>query len=296
MSAGISKYGWTGIDWSFGDGSELRDSFYVADASECENVLKRIFGDTPSSGDVYIPLKHPRFPKFGAVNCQVTPIHEKSVQGNDDGQGDWQTSIGQQPKIVGGLKFTITFAPLTQSGNYTNVTEQTADFSAQVMSIISNAQAQKDDTCLKWSDGKVCTNLRGIIKVVPKLEFMQKRIFCTSMPNDTKLGLIGAVNSCPFKMLDETSTTQKEWPAGTVLLSSMPVLRRMRYDGSLMWDTAYKFSAITLKDKIENDNIDYVTWQRLFHVDDSRWDTVTWPDGSKLYPEKDLNQLFNPNV
>ena len=291
MSGQISKYGWTGLDWSFGDNNELHDTFYVADNTEAEAVLAKIFGDKPGAGNVYQPLQHYRFSSYCAYSCEITPIHEKSVQATDDGQGNWSDAISYGPNIVGGLKFHITFIPLISSGNYTNVAEQSADFSAQIMSVISNAAAQKDDTCLHWSDGSSCTNLRGIMKVVPKLEFMQKRCFCASMPSDTQLGLIGNVNSVPFTMLDQDSTSQITWDPGTVLLAAIPTLRRVRYDGTLMWDITMKFSAITLKDKIEDGSISNVTWQRLYHVGKSYWDKVTWPDGSPIYPSNDLNQL-----
>ena len=75
------------------------------------------------------------------------------------------------------------------------------------------------------------------------------------------------------------------------MLASIPTVRKVRYDGTLMWDIAYKFSAITLVDKIEDGSIANVTWQRLYHVDKSCWDQVTWADGSPLYPSNDLNQL-----
>ena len=293
MSNPLSKYGWMGLDWQFGENNELRDKFYVADATKAEDVLKLLFGagEGDTGGD-YQPLQHPRFKSFYAMECNVLPVHDKGVQANDDGQGNWEDSIIQPSSIKGGLVFHITYRPMITSGYYTHVTEQAMDYSAQIMSVISNAPAQQQDKCLKWSDGSPCTNLRGIMKVVPKVDFMQKRIFLSKVPTSLQQSFIGSVNNSPFTMLDESiDGSQIVWPTGTVLLSAMPTVRRFRFDGQPIWDVTMKFSAITLKDKIEDESIDNVTWQRLYHVDKSYWDTVTWADGSPLYPTNNLNSL-----
>jgi len=300
MSGQISKYGWTGIDWSFAnENNELHDTFYVADSTQVKSVLNILFGNSDGGPRVPIlPLEHPVFKGFYVHDVNVLPVHEKAVQCNDNGQGDWFNSLNNPATIQGGLKYHCIFRPLCTSGNYTNVSEQQLDYSSQIMSVISNAPSQDQNNCLVWkpippaTQGSPCTNLRGIMKVVPKVDFFLKRLFLSHIPN--LQDFIGCVNDADWTMMDQDAGSQISWPKHTVLFTGMPVVRRFRFDNTPTFDVTLKFSAMTLKDKLEDGTVDYVTWQRLYHVDLACWHEVLRKDGGdNLYPATDFTALQN---
>lgn len=301
--AAISKYGWVDIDWTFSNDEKIVNSkFYLADDALLEDVLANCLGN-PNPTNFYKPMVHPRWPGLGCMSCNVVPIANKGVQANDDGVSSWSGSINMKENIRGGCKILCCFKPLWtsprgspgSSGSWGNVVGQGQENTTQVMSVISNQPAAPTPESMKWSDGRQCSNIRGVVKVVPKTEFWQKQVLFAQTPSDLKTSLVGCVNSIDFLCLDADQTSLKIWPAGTVLVQAMTTDTHRRYDDQATFDILMRFSAITLKDKLEDGSIGYVGWQRLYDVNNPAgacWNTVkVGVNNDSLYPTADLNTL-----
>ena len=304
MAGTLSDYGWKDIDWSFGlENNQLISTFYLADATQLEAVLGKLFG-TEATGNIYLPMPHPRFSTFFATDVNIKDL---AVIGNDNGNTGWLSSI-QAPENIRGLNLTVTFKPMlygvtgygSAQQQYGIAAEEEIEFSAQIMSVLSNTPAKDNKHCMQWSGGamggKPCSNMRGIQRTVPKTTIIQKRILSTAPPQfgvGTQGECIGCVNQDPYKIIGLDSNNTPTFDAGCVLASALPARRRFRFDGLPCWEYSMKYEIFSLVDIIEDGTNASVTWQRLYNNDNAPpcWNKVVYNDGTPLYRTINMNQF-----
>ena len=147
----------------------------------------------------------------------------------------------------------------------------------------------------------------AIVKVLPKIELIQKRVFLPNPPTANITALIGCVNATDVTSLFQTNSGQAAntfmlFPAGTLLLLGLPAIRKFRFDGVYVCEVGMKFAANLYQDNIAvvsggglaNGGNGYVTWNRLFHPNLGYWSKVKIGSNDTLiYPEADFNLLAN---
>lgn len=302
---GIAEFGERELSGNFSwDNNEIHRKIYIKDFDQIQMVLNVLFGDPAvGSSNVYTPHQFPSpFSSFYAWGVTFTPVHQKSTYGSSDisiDVGNITTFLNNLPTIQGGVILDITYRPYDI---IIGTNDESADYSAHVMTILSNAISQlrnKDGTsnALSWkSDGEMVTNLSGIIKIIPKIELISRKLFLKHPPTIEQIAKIGCVNSAEMSLTtDGNPGAQRLWPKQTLLLSGLPTVRRWRYDGQPVYEVTLKFSANMYKDLIIDDSgaevEGYVGWNRLFRVIKGRWERVTMPPAHLLpiYPEEDLS-------
>ena len=103
------------------------------------------------------------------------------------------------------------------------------------MSLIGNNFSANPQS-LRWDDGggdggkgTPITNITAIVKIVPKVEFVQTLVYQQSPPEQFQAALIGRVNAGPLFAGGSTGMSTSQWATGAVLLSGLPVVRRWRF-------------------------------------------------------------------
>lgn len=302
MAIGIAEYGEREFTCNFSwDSNEIHRKIYVKDFRRIKATLDVLFGDnTNPSLKSFTPHQlPPPFDSFVVWGVAIQPIHQKSTQGSDERIGNAiniKEMLDEIPQIRGGVILDITYKPLDHK---VDTNEESADYSAQVMTILSNAISQLNNSdgnenAVMWSTGHMVTNLSGIIKVIPKVELIQRKLFLKSPPTTDQVALIGCINESGMQFLNNGGIGERYWPKGTLMLSGMPTVRRWRYDGVPVFEVTVKMSANMYKDQVLGTgggvSIDYVTWNRLFRVDKGYWDKVIFPKtNTEMYREADLN-------
>ena len=271
MPTGISAFGDRGLAASFGnENNEVHRKVWLNDpANQLQALLQKLFG----TGPTFEPHRFPgdTIKQFFAYRVDFQS-KENGVQGDSEAFGDFSI-LDSFPAIRGGIDVDITYRPMDESG-MRPVTEEAWDFSAQTMSLIGNNYGQNPSS-LSWSDGTAITNLSAIVKIIPKIELMQKFVYGASTPNATLQGLIGSVNQDKlFCGASDNNDTPGNFPAECVLLTGMPVIRRWRFDGQVTFEVALKFAINPYEDFCYDlGTVAPVTWNRLYRPG-LGWDTV----------------------
>jgi len=295
MATGISAFGERGISGTFGfENNELHRRVYLHDpAHQLEALLQSnsLFGAQPDALPGAFP---PPFNTFRVFTVSFE-ADEKNVQGETETPGDFSL-LQALPKFRGGLVVDITYRPMGQGGSanqYYPVMDEAWDFSAQTMSMIGNKYGSTTPP-ITYSDNDPVTNLQAIIKIVPKVEFVQRQVFLGHLPPDQILQLIGQVNDHDFPIGASGGGNTQTWPAGTALCTGIPTVRRWRFDGQEVFEAHIKLAINLLYGTTEN-GPGYVTWNRLYRPTKpggAIWDTVyIGNNGDTMYKPGNLSQL-----
>ena len=297
---GLSEFGDRGLSGTFGwDSNEIHRKVWLNNpADQLAPFLNALYGD-PSN---VTPKRFPSpFDSFYAHSMTFECASDHGGQGDTATPGDFSL-LDVFPTIRGGVTIDITFRPLDhQYGLYVN--DEGWDFSAQTMSLIGNSFAQDPAHALQWHDGTLCTNLTAIVKIIPKIEFVQRRIWCLNLPPQPIQNFIGCVNAAGISIGAAGNSTTSFWPAGTVLLTGLPTIRRWRFDGLQVFEIGIKLAINMYQDVTESSGtaVDYVTWNRLYRpgsvAGTGFWDKVfIGPVANKIniYREGDLGQITTP--
>jgi hypothetical protein len=289
MSKGLSAFGNRGLSGVFGwENNEIHRRVWLDDpANQLVPLLQELFGE--GDNPQVCPFPKP-FNTFFAFSFSFDTTSDHGAQGETEDAGDFSL-LQKLPTFRGGVTIDITYRPMDNSG-VEPITDEAWDFSSQVMSLIGNNFGQNDPQSLKWSDGNPITNLTSIVKIIPKVELMQRRIFCPTLPNETQRKLIGQVNAGTLTMGAAGQGQQCQWPAGTMLLVGLPSVRRWRFDGNAIFEIGPKFAVNLYQDKLEDGSTGYVTWNRLYRPNKGYWDTVqVGPNKVPMYVGGDLTQV-----
>jgi len=295
MADQFSNYGWTDIDWSFGENNVLRDTFYMRDAGNIEMLLNLLLGNVISQDAKITPASHPRFPSFYCKQVNIVPIDRKGVQNGVSTDSNWQEGLATAPNIVNGIKIMTEWAPMASY----HVTEETWDFSAQSMAVIANAKSQDPTLAIKWQDGVTpCTSMQGVMKSIPKAELVQKKVLLAQVPSILRAACIGSVNQVAYDFMQSDQLTLRNWAANTLLCVGLPMVRKWHFDGTPRWEASVKMAGNLLQDNIVGPSgttvKGQVTWEMLYRVEYDRWEEVKiGKNNTKLYPEQDFSQLAN---
>jgi hypothetical protein len=282
---GISQIGDRTFSGTLGfENNELHRKIWVNDPlNNLVPLMQSLFGTNVSDGPQALPEP---FDKFFAWSASFES-EDRGSQGDGD---DIDAVLAGFPIIRGGVMVDITYRPLDNMSSF--VDDEAWDFSAQTMSLIGNNFGQNPQS-LTWSDGTAITNITAIVKIIPKIDFVQTQVFQDSTPNQTQIALVGRVNAGTlFAGTGSFQGTQNQWAEHTVLLTGLPVVRRWRFDGQPNFQWGIKLAINTYQDKIEDNSTDFVTWNRLYRPEKGYWDRVLiGPNSDPLYPEDDLSQV-----
>ena len=290
-NSGLASFGERGFSGTLGwENNELHRKVWLSDPkNQLVPLLNCLFGSTgaPAPQSCCTP-----FGTFYAYTISFDTV-DKGSQGDTTIAGDFSL-LDSLPTFRGGITVDITYRPMENSGQgnntYAQVVEEGWDFGAQVMSLIGNNYGTNPNS-LYWSDNTPITNISTIIKIIPKIEFMQRVIYIVDLPNSTQLNLIGQVNASLLQTGRQNSNTICEWPEGTVLLTGLPTIRRWRFDGAFVAELHIKLAINMYQDTIESGTRDYVTWNRLYRPG-KYWDKVlVGQNKTSLYNEGDLSQV-----
>ena len=257
------------------ESNEIVREFYVQDFAGLTILLQQLLGTPQGVGadsGQYFPSQCPFAPGFYCTDVDFEPLKEGCIQGSmhvsltDE---NVYTFLNQTENLnpAGGLKVTATYRPMTDGLQ----SDEMLDYSGQVMSIISNAPAQDKNFAMTWEDGTPASQLKGMTKIIPKLEIIQKTIYLTNPPPDNVVELIGSVNAIPFSIITADSQGNlAQWEGETLLFMAMPSIRRWRWDGNLMYECTVKLAAMVFQDTIYDGlggtTYDFVGWNRLYNV------------------------------
>ncbi len=190
-------------------------------------------------------------------------------------------------------------APTDQQNQSTNsqqeidIASETYDFSSQLLTISSNA--------MKWSqDGALLNNkLHNVTKVVPRVDFALTRHLVINKPSKAIRDMAGRINKSVLICQNDL------YPVGTLRFDGASASRKTTSEGLKFWEMTYKFAVQPVFDDIvasfgSTVTTDYVTWNRLFRFDISRWDyPVFIGDANRriyLYDEDGPSQVLGTDV
>lgn len=320
MPTGISALGDRQLTGTFGwENNELHRHIYLEDPrSQLNSLLNLLLGTPVVAEGIPLPMSFPcnstgANPEYGVGFFAYSVAFEsedKGLQGDTEVQGAFGL-LGTYPFIRGGLKLDIIYRPMqtvnaTGYNDWTMVADETWDFSAQTMSLIGLNYGGSPDQVF-WSDGATPVgHLQTIAKIIPKIEFTQKRIWCWNLPNESIRSLIGCINGSPLTIGNDPGAPggKCQWPVGTALLVGLPSVRRWRFDGVPVFEVQIKLAINTFRDKLEDGSFDYVTWNRLFRIGDPnrgispRWEKVkigTGADVRGIFQESSANGIPDMN-
>lgn len=282
--------------------NELTRTFYCSDTSKLPAIFTKLLGD-PYTGK--LPHQHPApFINFYCVDLDVQPVDKKSVQGSVYDFTTLNTFFDQLETVRGGVNIVATYRPWANEGNLNTITDEQFDISAQTMSLIGNNYAQDPQNALHWehkdAQGKpaLVTNLKAIVKLLPKIDLMQKRVFLNRVPITLPLG---QTNIADFSFTPAGNNALQVWPAQTLLLMSCPTQRRLWWDGGFATEITIKMAANIFFDTVAIVGYsgapapglkDYVTWNRLYNAQLGYWEKVfVGQNNSPLYPATDFSVL-----
>ena len=289
----LPVFGERGISGIFGwENNELHRKCFLHDPqNQLVPFLQSLFG--PSSSPRPKAFPEP-FGTMYAYSMSFEPVDHKAVQGDTTSAGDF-TSWNSFPTFAGGVVCDVCFRP-AQYGQYSLVNDETWDFSGQVMSLIGNAYAQ-NPASLIWETTKdntpptPVTNLSAITQILPKIDFMQRKIYVTEIPFD-QADFIGCVNNSPVSVgTQDGSGTLTQWPAETLLLVGLPVTRRWRFDGAAVFEVSIRFAVNNFKNDTES-GYDYVGWNRLYRTSQGWWERpLVGINQGYVYPTQNLQAV-----
>jgi hypothetical protein len=295
MGAGIAAFGDLGLSGTFGwESNELHRKVYLQDpAGQLFALLQELFGESPNPQISPFPAP---FNSFYA--CSVNfDTGDKTVQGDTFTPGDFSILQSLPAAFRSGMSLDVTYRPMDNSG-YQPVTGEGWDFSAQTMSLIGNNFGQNPNNLAWGSDSTPITNLSAIIKIVPKIEVVQTRVWCTNLPAAPQYSLMGGVNAGPLQFGASGQGNYNSWAPETCLLVGLPSVRRWRFDGTPIFEIGVKIAINIYQDVLAGAGTggaggtkDYVTWNRLYRSDKGFWDRVqVGPNKVPIYPGVDLTQ------
>ena len=307
MTTEFPTLGQTSLNYHFGwDSNEIKRSFFLADVTKLPQILRILLGD-PYLGT--LPHQHPQpYDSFRCMDVDVVPVHPKSTQGSEydylNIQGLLDTLEGTAQSRPLGVTVTATYRPWAVEGNNHTIVDESFDFEAQTMSLIGNNRSGQSTNSLHWesSDASgsplLVTNVQAIVKIIPKIQIVQKRLFLQAEPSINISNLIGCVNATDFAFGQSNNNNQSVWPAETLLFMGMPSTRRFRWDGQFTCEVTLKFAANLYYDYIligtGGRGLGRVTWNRLFRPNSpgSWWERMFIGAGqAPLYPQKDFSLL-----
>lgn len=296
MANGISAFGITGLSGHFGwESNELHLQLYLQDpANQLLPLMQKLFGlDSGKSPQMFtFPDGWPGT-SFAAWDVQFQ-CDDKGVQAQTEVQGSF-ILLDSFPTIRGGMKLDVSFRPVDISlGNMVYIDDEAWDFAAQTMSLVGNNFGQNPNQLVWSSDLEPITNITAIVKILPKIEFAQRRVFVSSLPAPVQRQMIGSVNDGTLSAGASGDGMQEQWDPQTVLLTGLPNVRRWRFDGQQIFQSGIKLAINTYWDYLLDEETEgYVTWNRLYRPDKGGWDTVlVGPNADYIYPTADLAQMF----
>lgn len=297
MATGIAAFGFAGFKGQFGwENNELHLSLYLLDAeNQLFPLMQKLFGEDPG--------KSPQLFSFPGNWTSTTFVawdvqfesEEHGCAGNTEAAGDFGL-LDSFPTLRGGLKLDVAFRPVdTGTGDMVYIDDEAWDFAAQTMSLVGNNFGQNPNSLIWQSDLEPITNITAIVKIIPKIEFAQRRVFVSSTPAPVVRQMIGSVNEATLNAGASGDGMTEQWPPETVLLTGLPLVRRWRFDGQQIFQQGIKLAINTYWDNlIDEGGEGYVTWNRLYRPDMGGWDTVlVGPNQDGIYPTADLAQVFS---
>lgn len=145
-----------------------------------------------------------------------------------------------------------------------------------------------------WAtDNKPIANTDTEITIpVPKVEYQLVRHYVINKPRRAIRRLLNRVNEDPISF--QTYEESEECVRFDGVHSSRKIANR----GIPFWEMAYKFSVMAVFDKIEDDSIIDVGWNRFFRPDTGRWERpkVAGSAGTGRRPylfDSGVNQVLN---
>ena len=307
MAKGISAFGEKGFSGVFSwENNELHRRMYLADpAKQLFPLMTKLLNADGNGQGRKFPAPFNTFYVF-SVTFDLNDAH--GAQGETETQGDFSL-LDSFPKIRGGLTLDITYRPIDVH-DFNPTTEEGWDFSSQTMSMVGNNYGPREQPTntrqLRWKSSDVgdytdppyVTNITSIVKVIPKVELVQRKVWCLGLPRDDQLGCIGQVNNAPIHIGAKGDSGYKLWQPETVLLLGLPTIRRWRFDNKMIFEVGIKLAINVYKAKIEDGSTDFVTWNRLYRHEHGYWDRILCgPHSDDLYVKSDISTAidgFNP--
>ena len=272
------------------ENNEIHRAVWLNDpANQLVPLLNYLFGTSQNPTPKSFGSPFQTFYAFG-ISFESS---EKGSQGDLVTPGNFGNLLTAFPSIRGGIKVDIVFRPMDLYDGFEPIDDEAWDHSAQALSLIATNLA-KNPASVTWSNGDPITNLSAIVKIIPKIEVLQKRIYVPNAPNLTQIGLIGSVNAGPLQLGASGGGNYYTWPAGTVLLVGLPTIRRWRFDGTMIFEVGIKTAINPYKAYcLDAGPSTYVTWNRVLRSDGplhTGWDSIL-VGGQPLYPSVDLGQI-----
>ena len=284
------------------EANELHRTIYCGDTAQVPAILAILLGN-PYQG--VLPHRHPApFDSFYCVDVDIKPVDRKSVQGSVYDYDDIQGFLDATDFVRGGVNITATYRPWATEGSLHTITDEQFDISVQTMSLIGNNYAQDPAHALHWehtdAQGKpsLVTNLKAVVKLLPKIEICQKRVFLNKVPTGLPLG---QVNQSDFQFTPANNNDLQVWPAQTLLLMACPTQRRLWWDGGFATEITVKIAANLFYDTLAivsgsgapaPGQKGYVTWNRLYNPVFGLWEKVfIGTANAPLYPLADFSIL-----
>ena len=307
----LATYGVTDADFSFGmEENRVMAEYYVADNANLWQVLQLLLGKVPASTNAVItPHQHPYFTNCYCTQVRGRPIDKKSVQASIYTNG-YNALFNTFPKIAGGWKIKATYEPWGSptTGPLYHVVDEEMDFQTQTMSILANSAAVDPLQAINWEYPDVgsppapvpCTNIKGMVRMVPKIEMFQKRLVMSSPPGipgtgmqNSVAGLVGSVNSDTFIFGVAGQAGNLQWSPEVCLCLGMPTRLRWRFDGLPVWEVGIRIAVNLLQDTIYKymsgnspaGSPGAVGWNRLYDTSWGGWSKVFLGVAKKtIYP------------
>jgi hypothetical protein len=308
MASGISVFGITGLRGQFGwESNELHLQLYLLDPNnQLYPLMQKLFGTNPGDQPLLFPFPDSwgNTTNFAAWDVQFE-AEEKGVQSETESLENFLL-LESFPFIQGGLKLDVLFRPIDLSlGTHgIFIDDEAWDFAAQTMSLVGNNFGQNPNQLVWASDKTPITNITAIVKIIPKIEFAQRRVFASGTWAPVQYQMIGSVNQAILAAGASGDGMTENWPEQTVLLTGLPVVRRWRFDGQQIFQQGVKLAINATYDYcLDTGMTQYVTWNRLYRATNaagtaSGWDTIyvgpKKTDGTynTLYQLADLAQVF----
>lgn len=301
VNDGLSAFGDKRLSGTFGwENNEIHRTVYLNDPkNQLVPLLEELFGtkDKPAPAPFCAP--------FDTFHAWSINFNSEKTAHDTKAQGDFGT-LKSLPTMRGGMEIDITYRPmeLPYSGNdtFSPITDESWDYSAQVMSLVGNNFGD-NPSALVWGSlpMKKVTNLSTVLKIIPKIELVQKRIYVTELPSETDMNCIGRVNDGMVSAGRHDNHGFSRWPEGCALLTGLPTIRRWRFDGGFVAEKRIKLAINMYRDWcVDLQRVDYVTWNRLYRPGKG-WDTVrltmetnppTMLNTLPLYQETNLTNII----
>lgn len=279
------ELGVTGFTSNFNlESGDLTTTYYVRTGAAVEILLTYLLN--PQN-----PHTSPNFTTYRCVGATVS-IDERSVK--SDSLYDTVTA-GNVAQVVGKsmgthgatcFKVVATYKQFLSSGDGWYSTEEHMDSNISVVSMMGNTAA--GSAVFRWkTDDKTIHHNNSIIKILPKLDLTQKRVYIET-PKTTWLDCLGKINNDQWLFMNAT------WIKGTVLCQAVNFTKHGTFNKTDLYQCNVKFSVIRLLDTVENVANQSVTWNHLYRPDKAYWETAyIGQTGTKTLYDETSFVVFN---